>query len=34
MEVLIGMYIIIILICIGILIWFRMKSGQKWLDDL
>ncbi len=34
MEVLIGMYIIIILICIGILIWFQTKSGQKWLDDL
>lgn len=21
-------------ICVGILIWFRTKSGKKWLRDL
>lgn len=34
MEVLVAPYVLTSLVCIGLLIWFRTKSGKKWLDDL
>ncbi len=34
MEVLIATYVLTSLVCIALLLWFRTKSGQKWLDDL
>ncbi len=34
MEVLVAPYVLTGLACIILLIWFRTKSGKKWLDDL
>ncbi len=34
MAPLIGIYVMTGLACIILLIWFRTKSGKKWLDDL
>ncbi len=34
MESLIFLYVLTGLACIALLIWFRTKSGKKWLDDL